>query len=473
MLDSLTRWSNNLLSRAFEWVKPYLIRRPDPAPPGSEAAQTPEPSPFESTGPLPSNEPPRPPELRVFDAKAERAAMVEDYGALGVLLDEFQDIIDGQRFSVENLAPSAAALLSAAKPELACSEKEIAQWMNFLPLAPPAAQVAQLERLSKAMKHKKQADGGRGLPARLLPVIKRLAPAAQALALSIYDGKLDGHGIDFCGAHFPNVNLEGRVSHQAKFDRAVLTGANFRNAQLHYVSFESADLSGADFRGALLNGTVFRSANLSDADFTELQFFDDALRVDLSDAKLTGANLRGARLRANLTKAKLTRANLRGADFSRFDLLDADFTEADLRDTVPPVFFLFDRPVLTDARLDPRFVKKLDSQLETRLLQSSWSSDTPGVRERLFNHLANEGRSILMSIESIPAAHDKLKLRMVERLLRALDDSVHRGHDISDVFPSVFDVLAHNPLYRQSSATGRSRALTWRAAGKPGNRPAR
>ena len=68
------------------------------------------------------------------------------------------------------------------------------------------------------------------------------------------------------------------LADSATGERAVLTGANLRDANLR-----GADLTGANLRDANLTGAYLRDANLRDA--------------DLRDANLRGANLRGANLR--------------------------------------------------------------------------------------------------------------------------------------------------------------------------------
>jgi hypothetical protein len=87
-----------------------------------------------------------------------------------------------------------------------------------------------------------------------------------------------------------------------------------------------AVLRGADLRDAVLSGAVLRGADLSGADLS---------RADLSGADLSRADLRGADLsRADLRGADLSRADLRGADLRRADLSGADLRSADLRSAV-------------------------------------------------------------------------------------------------------------------------------------------
>ncbi len=92
--------------------------------------------------------------------------------------------------------------------------------------------------------------------------------------------------------------------------RAVLRGANLRDA----------DLSGANLTDADLRGANLRDADLRDADLS----FADLGRANLTDADLRDAVLRDADLSgANLRDADLSGANLRHADLSGADLSGA------------------------------------------------------------------------------------------------------------------------------------------------------
>jgi uncharacterized protein YjbI with pentapeptide repeats len=104
--------------------------------------------------------------------------------------------------------------------------------------------------------------------------------------------------------------------------KAVLIGADLRDANL-----SEADLRGADLRGTDLRGASLRHANLSRADLrgTNLRWADLS-GIDLSDANLTGANLANT----NLTRANLSYANLANTSMSDADLSDADLSHADL-----------------------------------------------------------------------------------------------------------------------------------------------
>jgi hypothetical protein len=109
--------------------------------------------------------------------------------------------------------------------------------------------------------------------------------------------------------------------------KAVLVGADMRDANL-----SEADLRGADLRGTDLRGASLRHANLGRADLrgTNLRWADLS-GIDLSDANLTGANLANTETsRANLTGANLSDADLSDADLTGANLSDANLTGANL-----------------------------------------------------------------------------------------------------------------------------------------------
>ena len=95
--------------------------------------------------------------------------------------------------------------------------------------------------------------------------------------------------------------------------RAILTGANLREAKLSHADLRWADMRDANLSRADLIETDMRLANLRGA--------------NLSDADLSGANL----WRANLHGADLSSANLAGANLNGANLREADLSGADLR----------------------------------------------------------------------------------------------------------------------------------------------
>ena len=147
---------------------------------------------------------------------------------------------------------------------------------------------------------------------------------------------------------------------------SLLRGEDLRGFNLSGADLSRADLSGANLRGANLSKANLRGANLSGLDLRG---------ADLSGADLSKANLRGA----NLSKANLSKANLSGADLSRADLKDV-------------VHFSF-----------------------------SVLHDTEYEIDCCFNHLANNGRSILITINSIPDEYLALKLQLMESVFEQVN----------------------------------------------------
>ena len=107
---------------------------------------------------------------------------------------------------------------------------------------------------------------------------------------------------DLGGADLAGVDLTA-----ASLYRAVLSGADLRDAILTRADLEGADLSGAYLRDANLRGADLRRANLAGADLTG---------ADLTGAFLVNALLYGA----DLTNVRISGAELRGAAFLCADL---------------------------------------------------------------------------------------------------------------------------------------------------------
>jgi hypothetical protein len=109
--------------------------------------------------------------------------------------------------------------------------------------------------------------------------------------------------------------------------KAVLIGADLRDANL-----SEADLRGADLRGTDLRGASLRHANLGRADLrgTNLRWAN-LLGANLSDADLANANLANTEMsRADLRGANLSDADLSGANLSDANLANANLTGANL-----------------------------------------------------------------------------------------------------------------------------------------------
>ncbi len=153
---------------------------------------------------------------------------------------------------------------------------------------------------------------------------------------------------DLSGACLGGVNLSGAILTQANFREADLRGTNLGGAHLIHAQFRDANLDGANFgeaelRNAFLDKVSLVRANLFKADLRYADLRDADLtgadlrwaklnEADLSEATLTGAKLRGAKLNgANLSGASLDKADLRGAKLREVNLGKADLREANLR----------------------------------------------------------------------------------------------------------------------------------------------
>ena len=148
-----------------------------------------------------------------------------------------------------------------------------------------------------------------------------------------------------------------------------------------------------------------------------------AARFDLQAADLTGIALQGARLLWN--GRCLTGAHLDEAGIAQLlqELLEED-----------PGRWIMGSTVQLDGR--DHFV-----------------GGGP-LRDVAFNHL-DHGASVLTAIDSIPPRHDCAKVQMMEALVAKLEQALELAQqqnvDISDITPSLMDVLGRNPLYLRAS----------------------
>ena len=150
---------------------------------------------------------------------------------------------------------------------------------------------------------------------------------------------------DFTGANLSSA-LEGSDCKEKivlLFGKAfILDGIDlndglFQNAWLEHFSLRG-DFERARFEKAMLTGTDFRNAKLNSANFTDAYL----VFADLRDAELVGANL--------------TRANLMGAKLSGADLTNAILNGADLTNTQSWKSILFPDP--QDPVTDPPDLSK-------------------------------------------------------------------------------------------------------------------
>gem|GEM_PF-77660 len=156
---------------------------------------------------------------------------------------------------------------------------------------------------------------------------------------------------DFTGAVLAECNLS-----DSKLDRAIFFCSDLRRTRMTKASLRRADLRGACLRGANLLGADLFESDLREGSIAEkdakgnLRYLNHELKpselqavvlanANLERAKLTGviaiqadftdAVMRDCKLvRANLRQCKMTGANLEGADLSGADLKGADLRDA-------------------------------------------------------------------------------------------------------------------------------------------------
>jgi uncharacterized protein YjbI with pentapeptide repeats len=129
------------------------------------------------------------------------------------------------------------------------------------------------------------------------------------------------HGTDLSGADLVQAKLRGANLTGAHLIQANLNGAHLRRADLSSANLSTVDLRGADLSGANLSGTDLSAAELSGANLSG---------TDLSAAELSGADLSGTSLR----RADLSGANLRFTNFTNSHMVEANFMDAVMLDTV-------------------------------------------------------------------------------------------------------------------------------------------
>lgn len=116
-------------------------------------------------------------------------------------------------------------------------------------------------------------------------------------------------------------------------------GSGGRIEALQELNADGVPLVGVDVSGAFLQGIRLDKARLLRANFSTADIRDAKFpAADFTDADLRSANFRGANLsQATLERAILDESDLTGVDFSGADLggtsfLDADLSNAELRD---------------------------------------------------------------------------------------------------------------------------------------------
>ncbi|HEX8035384.1 MAG TPA: pentapeptide repeat-containing protein [Ktedonobacterales bacterium] len=143
------------------------------------------------------------------------------------------------------------------------------------------------------------------------PTPERQAELQAAYEANVAAGKAPYAGVEIrTRGELRWVMQERRWSSEVElpegYERAILSGANLRDASLSGADLRGANLSSARLRGANLSAALLSGANLNSADLRG---------TNLSGTRLGGANLSGARLGgANLSAALVGGANLSGVD---------------------------------------------------------------------------------------------------------------------------------------------------------------
>ena len=172
---------------------------------------------------------------------------------------------------------------------------------------------------------------------------------------------LDFHNIDLSQADFTGSVLRGADFSLGTYIGTCFFACDFTNANLSHANFSRADLRGCYLAGANMSGTDLTNADMRSGKIMEKEKNGtlsnrersgggQGTKTILIGAKLTNANLSGLRANsadftdanlaqtmthdANFNGAKLKGANLTGTDFTGSDLTDADMNNAILSDTI-------------------------------------------------------------------------------------------------------------------------------------------
>ncbi|MGO9740699.1 MAG: pentapeptide repeat-containing protein [Roseiarcus sp.] len=135
----------------------------------------------------------------------------------------------------------------------------------------------------------------------------------------------------------------------ARFDGAILLGADLRGidgrkasfvkAKLWNANFERSDLRWADFSGSMLNGAKFVDASVSDGDFDSASM----IATDFRGATLFGTNFDNTNLVASsfvqstIFLSSFRKADLTGVNFENAELIASILDQPSLTLAVPPI----------------------------------------------------------------------------------------------------------------------------------------
>ncbi len=231
------------------------------------------------------------------------------------------------------------------------------------------------------------------------------------------DGRWDTYDdwiTDFSGAvmtqaNFTDANLSRVVLVRTDLSRAILNRANLLNARLVDANLSSTQLVGADLRGAVLQGASLTGADLGDAKLNEADLYGarlgraiaigtqlsyaNLMKTDWQGADLSGAYLNRANLsNANFSATRLTGAILRNANLEGANFRNADLSRADLRGANVAKAD-FQGAILTSAKQDPedRFVETPKTGAESAVVKDVDFTQAENLDARQLVYICTQG----------------------------------------------------------------------------------
>ncbi|ECD9380499.1 type III secretion system effector HECT-type E3 ubiquitin transferase, partial [Salmonella enterica subsp. salamae] len=215
------------------------------------------------------------------------------------------------------------------------------------------------------------------------------------------------------------------------------------------------DFSGADFRNIIFSeilpssfmerdGDIIKGFNFSNSNFTHSDISD----LHFDECRLTYSTLRGA----ICSNTKFSHSDMNEVDlqYSVFTQQQPSFINTTLKNTLMHhraylSGVILNEPDNSSPPSEHRNAIRLgDIWLQMPLLWSERAVDG------FLNHEHNDGKSILMTIDSLPGKYSQEKVRTMEDVVTSLRDTRLSEADIWPVESSLVSVLAHPP-YTQSA----------------------
>ncbi|ASG55199.1 type III secretion system effector HECT-type E3 ubiquitin transferase [Salmonella bongori] len=255
----------------------------------------------------------------------------------------------------------------------------------------------------------------------------------------------------------PSLSLQATSSPSSPAEWAKkLTDAVLRQKAGETLSTTELDFSGADFRyilfseilpssfmerdGDILKGFNFSNSNFAHSDISDLHF---------DECRFTYSTLRGA----ICSNTKFSHSDMNNAflQYSVFTQQQPSFINTTLKNTCMHHKANLSGVILNepDNSSPPSksgggdFIRLGDIWIQMPLL---W---TENAVDGFLNHEHNDGKSILMTIDSLPDKYSQEKVRAMEDLVKSLRSGCLSEAHIRPVESSLVSVLAHPP-YTQS-----------------------